>query len=215
MIRSCLGGATKMFFDAQHIKHIADASLQHTIRPAEVEAVGEAEQQEAWHRHLSTDVDGQRLVEVYRKLYLQWLQHPMAPCTAYIQRACMHLQAKCYLQVYYSLAASAVMPALRRSVLMFRLLLPAGECVLCCVTVLSNQLGILMAGTDCRMCNVHTWTSMMVACAAGKMGCSAGSQPVGYPSQGALFEAPLSLLASTASVPLCLSTAHLRLFYHV
>lgn len=81
--------------------HMVDAHSQHVIKPAEVEAVGEAEQQEAWHKHLSTEADGQRLVEVYRKLYLQWLRQPMAPSTAYLQRACMHLQAKCYLQVAY------------------------------------------------------------------------------------------------------------------
>ena len=73
--------------------------LQQLIKPAKVEAVGEAEQQEAWHRHLSTETDGQHQVEVYRRRYLQWLKQPMAPSTAYSQRASMHLQAKCYLQV--------------------------------------------------------------------------------------------------------------------
>lgn len=73
--------------------------LQQLIQPAEVEAVGEAEQQEAWHKHLSAETDGQRQVDLYRKRYLQWLKQPMAAHTAYIQRACMHLQAKCYLQV--------------------------------------------------------------------------------------------------------------------
>lgn len=75
--------------------------LQQVIKPAKVEVVGEAEQQEAWHRHLSTEMDGQCQVEVYRRRYLQWLKQPMLPCTAYIQRASMHLQAKCYLQVQH------------------------------------------------------------------------------------------------------------------
>ena len=75
--------------------------LQQLIEPAKVEAVGEAEQQEAWHRHLSTEMDGQSQVEVYRSRYLQWLKQAMAACTAYSQRASMHLQAKCYLQVQH------------------------------------------------------------------------------------------------------------------
>lgn len=73
--------------------------VQHVIEPAIVEAVGEAEQQEAWFKHLSKELEAQTQAETYRKHYLQWLKQPMAAHTAYIQRACMNMQAKCYLQV--------------------------------------------------------------------------------------------------------------------
>ena len=73
--------------------------MQNVIEQATLEAVGHAEQQEAWFRHLSQDYDGRKQAEVYQHHYLQWLKQPMAAHTAYIQRACMGLQAKCYLQV--------------------------------------------------------------------------------------------------------------------
>ena len=115
---------------AQHVSRSADACLQHGIQHAEIEAAGGAEQQDAWHRHLSTEVDGQGLVEVYRKLYLQWLQQPMAPCTAnepactYRPSAIYRYDIACWLrqQSYLCCSWSWLMP---------RLLLTAGECVCC------------------------------------------------------------------------------------
>ena len=73
--------------------------VQHVMEPAELEAVGDAEQQEAWFRHLSVEQEGQTQADKYRRQYLQWLKQPMEASTAYVQRACMNLQAKCYLQV--------------------------------------------------------------------------------------------------------------------
>ena len=75
-------------------------SVQQVIEPTQLEAVGGAEQQEAWYKHLSTEVEEYSQLKAYRKHYMQWLKQSMAACTAYVQRACMNLQAKCYLQVY-------------------------------------------------------------------------------------------------------------------
>lgn len=74
--------------------------VQQVIDPAQLEAVGEAEQQEAWYKHLSAETDEHSQLEAYRRHYMQWLKQPMPACTAYVQRACMHLHAKCYLQVW-------------------------------------------------------------------------------------------------------------------
>ncbi len=68
------------------------------IEAARLEGVGEAEQQEAWFRHLTRDTQA----DVYMLHYMQWLKQPMRAHTAYIQRACMGLQAKCYLQVWFA-----------------------------------------------------------------------------------------------------------------
>ena len=72
--------------------------MQGVIQPAHLEIVGEAEQQEAWFNHLAQEHDGCKQAEVYRQHYLKWLQEPMTAHAAYLQRACMGLQAKCYLQ---------------------------------------------------------------------------------------------------------------------
>jgi len=72
------------------------------IEPARLEGVGEAEQQEAWFRHLTREQEGPTQADVYRLHYMQWLKQPMRAHTAYFQRACMGLQAKCYLQVWFA-----------------------------------------------------------------------------------------------------------------
>ena len=82
--------------------------MQHVIEQATLEAVEDAEQQEAWFRHLSQDYDGFKQAEIYQNNYFKWLKQPMSAHTAYIQRACMGLQTKCYLQVYQNDVAAAV-----------------------------------------------------------------------------------------------------------
>ncbi|DBA65944.1 TPA: hypothetical protein ACH3X2_002968 [Trebouxia sp. C0005] len=77
---------------------LVQAEQQHVIEPARLEGVGEAEQQEAWFRHLTREQEGPTQVDVYRRRYAQWLKQAMTAHTAYIQRACISLQAKCYLQ---------------------------------------------------------------------------------------------------------------------
>lgn len=73
--------------------------MQGVIEAAQLEAVGKAEQQEAWFKHISQEQEGNMQAKQYREQYMQWCKQAMAAHTAYIQRACMHLQAKCYLQV--------------------------------------------------------------------------------------------------------------------
>lgn len=66
-----------------------------------MEAAGEQEQVEAWFQELSHESGGQQQSAAYRCLYLHWLKQPMQAQEAYLQRAIMHLRAKCYLQVIY------------------------------------------------------------------------------------------------------------------
>ncbi|KAL0049465.1 hypothetical protein WJX82_003033 [Trebouxia sp. C0006] len=77
---------------------LVQAEQQHVTEPARLEVVGQAEQQEAWCRHLTRDQEGPTPAHAYRMHYMQWLKEPMRAHTAYIQRACMGLQANCYLQ---------------------------------------------------------------------------------------------------------------------
>ena len=84
--------------------HYGLCCVQRVIKPAELEAAGHQQQVEAWYKELSADVNGQQQSNVYRGLYLHWLQHPMAAHAAYLQRAVMNIRAKCYLQVKLALA---------------------------------------------------------------------------------------------------------------
>ncbi|DBA90606.1 TPA: hypothetical protein ACH3X1_003839 [Trebouxia sp. C0004] len=97
---------------------LVEAEQQHAIEPARLEGVGQAEQQEAWFRHLTREQEGPTQADVYRRHYMQWLKQPMRAHTAYIQRACMGLQAKCYLQARWDAEQAVTMLASQLKVVM-------------------------------------------------------------------------------------------------
>lgn len=92
--------------------------MQHVIQRAQLEATGEKQQAEAWYKELSDESRGQQHSTMYRSLYLQWLQQPMAAHAAYLQRAIMNIRAKCYLQVTLPfLLLNMSMHSMKRTVL--------------------------------------------------------------------------------------------------
>ena len=154
------------------------------IKPAELEAAGQQQQVEAWYKELSADMNGQQQSNGYRRLYLQWLQQPMTPHAAYLQRSIMNIRAKCYLQVHRPLLLLSCLHAASLADCCIR---EMNQCTClrdCCDGCCAPECGTLWLvhhTSFCAACRTavsvaqHSSCSLHLKCFgnAGKMGCEA------------------------------------------